>query len=56
MNQIVEFYPDHQNQWDYYLTLSEWLTSQEKFKNLNQHRNEWIKPIIKNFIEVEKIN
>ena len=56
MNQIVKFYPDHQNQWDYYLTLAEWLTSQEKFKNLNQHRNEWIKPIIKNFIEVEKIN
>ena len=54
MNQILEYYPKHQNQWDYYLTLSEWLTSQEKFKNLNQHRNKWIKPIIGNLLEEEK--
>ena len=54
MNQILEYYSNHQNQWDYYLTLSEWLTSQEKFKNLNQHRNKWIKPIIGNLLEEEK--
>lgn len=56
MNQILAYYPDHKNKWDYYLSFSEWLTAQEKFKSLNHHRNEWIKPIIKDFLEYEQNN
>jgi len=56
MDQILPYYPDHKNKWNYYLSFSEWLTAQKKFKSLNQHRNEWIKPIIKDFLEHEQNN
>ena len=56
MNKILAYYPDHKYKWNNALKFSKWLTAQERFKSLNQHRNEWIKPIIKDFLENEKNN